>query len=93
MAVKVGCRRCRSLPVTLGASYADHKMRKHKTRIVNAYVSGDVTATMYLLQYNRNQEKLRLTSKPLKMLESGLWHAFEQTHQRFMLKLHANVDW
>lgn len=57
-------------PVTLGASYADHKnAASTKTRIVNAYVSGDVTAndTVYF-QYNRNQEKLRLTSKPLKML-------------------------
>ena len=46
-------------PVTLGASYADHKnAASTKTRIVNAYVSGDVTAndTVYF-QYNRNQEK------------------------------------
>ena len=46
-------------PVTLGASYADHKnAASTKTRIVNAYVSSDVTAndTVYF-QYNRNQEK------------------------------------
>ena len=46
-------------PVTLGASYADHRdATKTKTKIINAYVSGDVTAndTVYF-QYNRNQEK------------------------------------
>ena len=46
-------------PVTLGASYADHRdAAKTKTKIINAYVSGDVTAndTVYF-QYNRNQEK------------------------------------
>ena len=42
-------------PVTVGASYADHRdADKYKTRNINAYVSGDVTAndTVYA-QYNR----------------------------------------
>lgn len=45
-------------PVTVGASYADHRdSAKNKKRIVNAFISGDVTAndTVYF-QYNRAQK-------------------------------------
>ena len=55
-------------PVAVGASYADHRAAdKTKTRIVNAYVSGDVTAndTVYF-QYNRNQEKTAANVKDTK---------------------------
>ena len=67
-------------------------MQQHKTRIVNAYVSGDVTANdTVCLQYNRNQEKLRLTSKPLKMLYGGLYAcALKQTNV-YAETTHANV--